>query len=26
MVTMRQSGLVKARRGETTYEEILRVS
>ena len=26
MVTMRQSGLLKARRGETTYEEILRVS
>jgi type IV pilus assembly protein PilB len=26
MVTMRQAGLEKARRGETTYEEILRVS
>jgi len=26
MVTMRQIGLLKARRGETTYEEILRVT
>jgi type IV pilus assembly protein PilB len=26
MVTMRQAGIAKARRGETTYEEILRVT
>jgi len=26
MVTMREAGIAKARRGETTYEEVLRVT
>jgi type II secretory ATPase GspE/PulE/Tfp pilus assembly ATPase PilB-like protein len=26
MVTLREAGLAKARRGETTFEEVLRVS
>ena len=26
MVTMRQAGIAKAKRGETTYEEVLRVT